>query len=338
MKLYIEFDFISGPFGGGNQFLKALKKVLARQGHYVDDPLRASVIIFNSHHLPEKVWTLKKLNKMATFIHRLDGPMRPFTSSTDKRDSIAYLMNSFADGVIFQSEYSYRGNIRQGLRVSVPHTIISNAPDPGIFYPSKLKKSSKRLSIVATSWSGNIKKGFDVYEWLDANLDFSRYEMTFIGNSPVKFKNITLIPPQPSEQLAEELRKRDVYITASINDPCSNALIEALNCGLVPIARNSGGHPEIVNDRSLLFDDASEILFMLNRIANNYERIRSGLRVQTIDDIVAQYCNFAEILLKIPRKELSKKDFNQTVITLKKTLGIANPSIFKRITEFIFKL
>lgn len=336
MNIHILFDFIQGPYGGGNQFLKALKNEFIRRGEYCNDPLQASVVIFNSHHLPENVWSVKQANKEAVFIHRLDGPMRLFTSATDKRDSIAYLMNSFANGTVFQSEYSHKGNIAQGLNALTPHTVISNAPDPKIFYPKKPKARSGKLSLVATSWSGNIKKGFDVYEWLDNNLDFSRYEMTFIGNSPVEFKNITLISPLPSVQLADELRKRDVYITASRNDPCSNALIEALNCGLVSLARNSGGHPEIVGEKSLLFDEPTEIPGILERVESEYDAIRQCLAIRTIEDIARQYSEFAALVMQQEKRTLSGKQFRQTVDAIRAALGLEKESRWGRLCRRLF--
>jgi len=87
-----------------------------------------------------------------------------------------------------------------------------------------------KVKLIASSWSNNWRKGFDIYRFLDENLDFSKYEMTFVGNSPVKFKNIKQIPPVESRDLAELLRTHHIYITASQNDPCSNSLIEALSC------------------------------------------------------------------------------------------------------------
>jgi hypothetical protein len=34
-----------------------------------------------------------------------------------------------------------------------------------------------------TSWSDNERKGADTLAWLDRNLDFDRYELTFVGRA-----------------------------------------------------------------------------------------------------------------------------------------------------------
>ena len=58
------------------------------------------------------------------------------------------------------------------------------------------------------------------------------YDYTFVGNVSERFERINHVPPVASEELADMLRDHDIYITGSKNDPCSNALIEALSCRL----------------------------------------------------------------------------------------------------------
>ena len=46
-------------------------------------------------------------------------------------------------------------------------------------------------------------------------------EFTYIGNTSEDYKlnNTTIIPPLAGKELAEELKKHHIYITASINEP-----------------------------------------------------------------------------------------------------------------------
>jgi hypothetical protein len=57
-------------------------------------------------------------------------------------------------------------------------------------------------------------KGFKTFKWLDENLDFERYSMTFMGNIPddITFVNIQHQPPVTSEKLAPVLKHHDVYL------------------------------------------------------------------------------------------------------------------------------
>lgn len=152
----------------------------------------------------------------------------------------------FVDGIIFQSNWRKKNN-KKYFGISTKYeTVVRNAPDNKIFNKvgKKVFNPKEKIKLIATSWSSNWRKGFDIYKFLDENLDFSKYEMTFVGNSPIIFKNIKWIKPVPSKKLAEILKQNDVYITASQNDPCSNSLIEALSCGVPAVALNDGGHPE----------------------------------------------------------------------------------------------
>ena len=101
--------------------------------------------------------------------------------------------------------------------------------------------------------------------------------------------NIKLIPPVDSEKLAQILRKHDIYITASENDPCSNSLIEGLACGLPAIYRNSGGHPELVKGAGLPFEKPEDIPSQIVRLYENHESFRSFININTITDMSKQY-------------------------------------------------
>ena len=50
MKINILFKFKNKGWGGGNQFLKFLKKKLLENNIYEGNPLNADIIITNSHH------------------------------------------------------------------------------------------------------------------------------------------------------------------------------------------------------------------------------------------------------------------------------------------------
>ena len=111
------------------------------------------------------------------------------------------------------------------------YTVISNTPDPTIFYPPSLHQATHdKVRIVANSWSTNANKGFSVYSFLDSNLDFSCYEFIFIGNSPLSFQNIIHIPPLGSKELANILRSSQLYLTA-INTILFKFTLEAIACG-----------------------------------------------------------------------------------------------------------
>lgn len=59
-KIHIAYKFVEGPWGGGNQFLKALRKYFKKAGIYSDSPEDTAAILFNSHHCLSEVINIKK--------------------------------------------------------------------------------------------------------------------------------------------------------------------------------------------------------------------------------------------------------------------------------------
>lgn len=299
MKINIVYDFIDTPTGGTNQFLKALKEYFKKNNIYTEDENKTDVFLFIAYKFTKKVIRLKKKFPEKIFIQRIDGPVRLYSGEGDKRDFITNYANKFiADGTIFQTEWSRKSNIKLGLQKNKFETTIINAPNNNIF--NRINKAefnkNKKTKIIISSWSSNFKKGFKVYKWIDENFDFNKYEITFCGNSPIKFQNIKHIKPLPSKDLAEILKNNDIYITASQKDPCSNSLIEALHCGLPAIALNDGGHPEIIKNAGEIFNEKKEIVPLLNKIEENYSFYQKNMTLPSINNVGDKYYDF---LLKI---------------------------------------
>lgn len=124
--------------------------------------------------------------------------------------------------------------------------------------------------------------------------------MTFVGNSPVEFDNITHISPKPSEELASILKNHDIFITGSEKDPCSNSLIEAMHCGLPAIALNSGGHPEIIGRGGELFNDFNSLVNSIKKVAKKYSNYQKSINLPSIDKVAKKYHKFA---FKVDSKE-----------------------------------
>lgn len=294
-KVNILYNFHFGPWGGANQFLKALKRILLKRGFYTNDATKANCIIFNSHHNLENLLHNKLKNKNLICIHRVDGPVFKIRKKDIEIDKIIYRINDLiADGTIFQSKWSREENYKLEMKKNNYEIIIPNAPDPTIFNKKKNKTFSnkRKIRLIATSWSANWQKGFKIYEYLDKYIDFSKYKMIFIGNSPLKFKNIKWIKPLKSKELAEYLKNHDIFIIASQKDPCSNSLIEALHCGLPSIVRNDGGHPEIIGKGGVIFKGKDDIIEKIEKVAQNYHYYQNNIKLPSLDSVVDEYYNF----------------------------------------------
>jgi glycosyltransferase involved in cell wall biosynthesis len=301
VKVHILFPFQDGPFGGANQFLKALRAYLISSTIYTDSIVDAHVVIFNLNPSYALFSLLKEIEKVKSvmpeklIITRIDGPVHLYRGKDLLLDKAFFMFNRLlADGTVFQSSWSRKECLSLGMKRIDFEEVISNAPDQSIFN-SKGKdrfRYNGKIRLIATSWSANWKKGFVTYKWLDQNLDFSRYEMILVGNSPTTFRNIHHIPPLESSALASKLRKSDIFITASEKDPCSNSLIEALHCGLPAIGRRDGGHPELIKQAGELFDKAQEIPPLLEKIVSRYEHYQEMINVPSMKEIGSSYHAF----------------------------------------------
>ena len=298
MKIHILFPLQDGlKGGGGNQFLKALQSEWRALGIYEDDIKKADTVLFNSHHLLKQVFQAKKKFPQKVFIHRIDGPMRTYRKKEAFLDKLIFKVNSFvADGTVWQSKWSKEQN-KAIFPYKCPYeAVVYNAPDGKLF--NKQGKTffnpNSKIKLIAVSWSKSALKGFDIYQYLDEHLDFKKYQMTFVGRNPVKFKNIKMVEPQMPEKVAEILKQNDIFVFASKFESCSNALIEAISCGLPCVAFNSSSNPEVVAKGGELFENPKDLLGKIDKVAKNYLTYQQNLPVFSLEKIAKKYFDFAK--------------------------------------------
>ncbi len=296
MNIYIALDIVEGAYGGSHKFLGTLRDYFRRHGRYAESPEDADAILFNSCQNHFQVARQKLLHPNKIFIQRVDGHPNLYNHAADPRGAIINAQNALlADGSIFQSDWSHRVNKEMGLQDKPFETVILNAPNHVLFHGehgAPPPKADEKLKVIISSWSPNANKGFPIYQWLDEHLDFDRYEVTFVGNSPIRFNNIKMIPPQPPEGVARLLRAHNVFLFASRLETCSNALIEAMHCGLPALALNDGGNPEIVGQGGELFVSREEIPQLLEKIKAGYEGYKTGISLPSLDEVGNHYLDF----------------------------------------------
>ena len=312
MKVYIEYSNTSSPYGGGNQFLNRLKIFLIKKNLYAAKPENSDVILINAFENFRKVIRLKKIFPDKLFIHRVNGITRVYNNFFDRRDYLTQILNNYvSEATIFQSNWCKFFNKKYGLKSQKYETVILNSATK-----VKLKNKKKikgKIKIVASSWSSNWNKGFGFFLWLDRNLDFKNYELTFIGNSPVSFDNIKIISPQKSKELHKKLKKYDIYLSASKKDACSNSILEAIACGLPVIAFDDGGNPEIIKGCGELYSSRKDFILKLKKLITNYKKYRFNI-LKKEDYSLDKYLKFIEkIFLK---KIVIKKNLNHSDIIL----------------------
>jgi len=294
MKVYVEYNIIDGPDGGGNQFIKCLSNTLNEEyGILTHEPSEADIILYNGHQNHEKLLYLREQFSDKIFVHRLDGLQKLYNKPDDPRQDLAMEMNDVAHGTIFQSEWAMNKFEEFGFNCDDKKCIvIHNAVDDTIFSPNY-----RKIKLVTTSWSENWKKGFEVYQYLDRQLNFDEYDYTFIGNSPVEFDNIHMMGRLNSKEIAEYLKNSDIFISASQHDACSNSILEALSCGLPVIALSDGGNTELEKYGITLFMKEEEILYQLEHLKKSIFPYNIKIKTKNIKKIAHEYIEFFYTLL-----------------------------------------
>ncbi len=289
-------EFHKPPWGGGNQFLLALKARFEKKGYQVTPKVnsQARICIINSFNFnPADLQELK--DTKACIIHRVDGPVQLVRGKDEHLDNYIFKVNKIAQVTVFQSKWSHRQTLRLGFNPINP-VIIYNSVNPEIFSQKERLPFSlnRKIRLVSTSWSDNWLKGFRYYQKIDKQLDFNSYEYTYVGRSPIKLKHIKMIGPQNSKQLANILKNHDIYITASQNEPCSNALLEALACGLPVLYLKGSSHKELVKKAGLGFDLKSSLNHLLKKLIRDYNSYQNQIDIPDIDTIADSYLELAK--------------------------------------------
>jgi glycosyltransferase involved in cell wall biosynthesis len=290
--LAVFHEFHEPPYGGGNQFLLALVGELEGRGLTVEVNRLSGATpacLFNSFN-----FDFSRLRRFARagarMVHRVDGPIGVYRGFDDGTDARIFRINAqLADATVFQSHWSLDRHRELGVELREP-VVIHNTVDPAIFHPpARRGPLDGPLRVVATSWSSNPRKGSDILRRLDREHDPARIRVTFVGNSDVAFERIRAVAAVPSRALADILRTNDVYLATSRDDPCSNALLEGLACGLPAAYLRSGGHSELVGEGGIGYDDASQLTGVFERLRVELEERRAAIRVPALTDVADRY-------------------------------------------------
>jgi len=292
--LSVFHEFAPPPTGGGHQFMRALWSEFERRGLQVEGNRLSRgtpVCMLNSFQFNYRRLRRAVRRSGCRVVHRVDGPLAVYRGFDDGTDARIHAMNAeLADATVFQSRFSKAMHAKLGMPHRDP-VVIMNAADPTTFHTRGREplRGDRPVRIISTSWSDNPNKGLAVYQWLDANLDWTRFEYRFLGRVQSDFANIEQLGALPSEDVADALHQSDIYITASREDPCSNSLIEALACGLPCLYLNSGGHPEIAGTAGLPFEAPEEIPGLLDQLVEQYDTYRAAISIPTIAEVADQY-------------------------------------------------
>lgn len=158
----------------------------------------------------------------------------------------------------------------------VPLTHIPNGVDVERFSPPPEGRSGP----VTFMYAGRLSPEKRLPEFLRA----AGVPVTVVGEGPVPVPGAS----PPVDDLVPVYRRHHVFVLPSVSEGLSNALLEAMACGLCPLASRVGGTAEAVEHEKsgLLFDDLSEVPALVKRLVSEpglAERLGAEARRRVVE-------------------------------------------------------
>jgi glycosyltransferase involved in cell wall biosynthesis len=271
MRIGLLYAHTNKPWGGVNTFFRAFASRAARDANVVlaDVPYRADIVLSVGHfYAPGRMLTERQVcnisnglppwhprglfggcGSKARLVWRLDG-LRSVYAGGDvgRADSVLVRNLPLGTGTVFQSRFSQYCFDRAGYTHPRPDVIIHNGAAEHLFYPAGVSlQKGRKIVLVSNSWSTNESKGFEV---LKAFATLGGVEVRHVGRWPQELDpgGVRLLGARTEPEIADILRMADFFLFSSQFDACSNAVVEALACGLPVIYHRSGGTPELCQD------------------------------------------------------------------------------------------
>jgi hypothetical protein len=279
------------PYGGGNQFLSRIVEILQEKGHSVCFHLEDEIdVIFMMDPRPgdigysiDHIENYKKLRPNVKILHRVNEC--DARKGTNFMDPLLLRGMNISDSVVFISQWLKDYFANKGF--DRDSSVIYNGCNLRHFHPMAHRRSDP-IKVVTHHWSDNYMKGFDIYVEIDKFLaqNPGRFDFTYVGRywDGYKPQATRIIPPVSGIALGNELRKHDVYVTASRHEPCGMHHIEGAACGL-PVLYHSetGGIKELCQKHGIEFDSFETFLVGLEKIEKSFLEYRNLIDVHSLD-------------------------------------------------------
>jgi|TARA_Y100000310_G_scaffold122315_1_gene120979 glycosyltransferase involved in cell wall biosynthesis len=304
MKVYINRQPISGPWGGGNRTVVSLVEQLNAKGHQVVYTLKDSDIdlLFCFDPRPNNFGEDFRHIYQYKSIHNSKVVQRIGDLGLHSKPQLTQILEysvPHADLALFISDYAM--NYLRERCILPPESHVVNLAPPATFFNNRRhnEDTSPVAKIVTHHWSTNPKKGFDYYQLLDGLLKDINCEFTYIGRKPdsVHFSNINYMKPMNAIELIQELPKHDIYLTASVEETGGNHVLEAMACGLPVVYHQNGcGIVDYCHKYGEQYADAESMIATILKVINNYSIYKNAVMSyeNTLETMISAYIDLME--------------------------------------------
>jgi glycosyltransferase involved in cell wall biosynthesis len=293
-----------------------LVKVQRLSAHFAEHPWRYNIayVLSNAPYLPDLAFALLKARGIPV-VHNQDGVFYPAWYGGDWQSQNRRMARSFhgADHVFYQSEFCRRAAHRFLGGREGPGEILYNAVDTDRFRPQADAARERpggmtflltgkigthlfyRLQSTLLGLAEARKRGLEAKLVIAGALDAAAQGAARQAIAEYRLDDCVRMVGAYSQAAAPTLyASAQAYITTKHQDPCPNAVLEALACGLPVLYSNTGGVPELVGgDAGVALECAedwerpqvpstSDIADGMLRIAGNVAQMSSAARARAV--------------------------------------------------------
>lgn len=271
MRIGLLYAHTAKPWGGVNTFFRAFAARAENDENTVliEVPHKADIVLSAGHYYaPGRMLTARRARNIShgvpswhprglfggrgakvPLVWRVDG-LRSVYAGGDvgRADSVLVRNLPLGSGTIFQSGFSRYCFEKAAHAYPLPDVVIHNGAAEHLFYPADgVRAIDGKVVLVSNSWSVNERKGFEQLKTFAA---LGGVEVRHIGRWPegLDTGGVQLLGARSESEIADILRKADFFLFPSRFDACSNAVVEALACGVPVLYHRSGGTPELCRE------------------------------------------------------------------------------------------